>query len=129
MSTRSDFDGAARALAIVDDDEDVRNSLGELLVSFGYDVILYASADEFLSSVDMTQFSCVISDLHMPGTDGLKLAAILRGMGMPFVLITAYPSADLDERAAAANVAAFFRKPFDPIQLVDRLAEILGPAE
>lgn len=115
----------APRIAIVDDDEDVRVALGELLQSFGYMSTLFESADNFLASSPPDDANCVISDVHMPGTDGLKLAKLIQPRGTPVILITAYPSCDLDAKASEAGVHSIFRKPFDPAQLVDRLELIL----
>ena len=113
-------------IAIVDDDEDVRQSLDTLVRSHGYDTALLASADAFLASPALTSVLCVVTDVQMPGTSGLQLARVVRdGVGQPVILITAFPAPDLEEKAHLAGVTSVFRKPFDPDALMDEIARTL----
>jgi Histidine kinase-, DNA gyrase B-, and HSP90-like ATPase/Response regulator receiver domain len=66
-------------IAIIDDYALQRSSLVRLLVSAGHEVSAFASATEFLASPECDSFSCVVSDLRMPGVDGLELHDTLRG--------------------------------------------------
>lgn len=116
---------ATPLIAIVDDDEDVRIALAELVESIGYAATVFASADAFLARPGGREADCVISDVHMPGTSGLKLARSVQHQGIPVILITAFPSPDLEKQAQDAGVLCFLRKPFDPTILIDRLAALL----
>src|SRR5512135_2356494 len=78
------------AVAVVDDDESVRESLPDLLKEFGFSVRTFSSAEEFLASGCIDQITCLILDNAMPGITGLELQRQLRGHGqvVPIILIT-----------------------------------------
>lgn len=113
-------------IAVVDDDQDVRLALDGLLGSIGFDALLYENADELLASDDLTRVDCIISDLQMPGTNGLQLARKVQPLHIPLFLITAYPTQELERQAAAAGVRDVLIKPFDPGRLIAGLDELLG---
>jgi FixJ family two-component response regulator len=78
-------------LAVVDDDESVRESLPDLLRELGYDARAFSSAEEFLDSGCLGQIACLILDIAMPGVSGPELhqQLIRRGEKVPIVFITA----------------------------------------
>src|SRR5882724_3572505 len=88
-----DHEPSGRCLvAVIDDDESVRESLPDLLREFGYAVQTFASAEEFLASGDLSRTGCLILDIAMPGMSGPDLHRELRrrGHGIPIVFITAH---------------------------------------
>ncbi|OAN66537.1 response regulator [Sphingomonas sp. TDK1] len=114
-------------VAVVDDDEDVRLSLEMLVDSAGHAAVLFESADALLARDDLSGFDCFISDVQMPGTDGIQLARRLRAAGWaPVILITAFASEDVERRALEAGASRFLAKPFDPDALYDELHSLLG---
>src|SRR4029453_15711512 len=66
---------------VIDDQESVRHALGEMLSVFGFQVETYESADAFLRSLDRSRRGCVVSDVRMPGMDGIDLARELERRG------------------------------------------------
>ena len=89
---RDERSKANRSLvAVVDDDESVRESLPDLLGEFGYSVRAFSSAEEFLASDSVGRTRCLILDFSMPGMNGLELQRELklRGQNIPIVFITA----------------------------------------
>ena len=90
-------------IAIVDDDESVRESLVGLVESVGYDVAFFSSAEEFLSLARLDQFACLIFDVRLPGMSGLQLFCHLRTnrQRIPTVIITAHADAAIQSRALA----------------------------
>jgi len=109
-------------IGIVDDDEDVRIALEALVASIGYRSEIFETADALLSSGRLIDLDCVVSDLQMPGTNGLSLARhIQSSRPIPVILITAFPAQGLDEQASAAGVRCLLRKPFNPLELIDEL--------
>ena len=100
------------AVAIVDDDDAVRDSLRFLLEVNGHRVETFASAAEFLSA-DLRHIGCLILDQHMPGMTGLELAERLRTDGrlLPILLVTGSPSPSITTRAAALGVNRVLEKP------------------
>ncbi|MHC2086468.1 response regulator [Methylobacterium sp. Leaf86] len=114
-------------VAVVDDDEDVRISLEMLISSIGHETMLFESADDLLGQGSLASFSCFISDVQMPGTDGIQLARQLRDRtDAPVILITAFASEDVERRALQAGIRKFLAKPFDPDELIAELERLLG---
>jgi FixJ family two-component response regulator len=113
-------------IAVVDDDEDVRTALYDLLGSLGYAAKLYETADAFLESGIVSQVACVISDVQMPGISGLQLARLLRANGVPIILITAFPTPEVEQQADAVGVRRLIVKPFDSDKLIAALNDLLA---
>jgi FixJ family two-component response regulator len=108
-------------IAIVDDDEDVREAIRGLMRAMGFAAEAFSSAEEFLRSSGMDRTGCLIADVNMPGMSGLELCRRLleRGHAMPTILITAYPTEEVRSLALAAGVIKFLTKPFAEAELVD----------
>lgn len=118
-------DSGGAVIAIVDDDEDVAAALGSLVESMGLLGVTFDSADAFLGAPE-THFSLVISDVQMPGTSGIELARILRPRGVPMILVTAFPSADIERQAEEEGVRCFMRKPFKPSELIECIERVIS---
>lgn len=105
----------------VDDDFRVRESMQSLFESAGYNLALFASADEFLTSGMLAEAACVITDVRMPGTDGFELQRRIRGRRpvLPVIFITAHVSDEARQRAIAEGAVAFLYKPFDAAELLE----------
>lgn len=100
---------------VVDDDGVVRDSLRALLESAGHQVADYESADAFLENVSPTTVGCLVTDIRMPGMDGLALQQelIKREIKMPVIVITGHGDVTLAVRAMKAGALDFIEKPFD----------------
>jgi FixJ family two-component response regulator len=109
------------AIAVVDDDEAVRESTTDLLRAMGFIAKGFASADDFLRSNRIHITSCLIADVQMPGMSGLELYGRLVASGNPIatILITAYPDDAVRARALNAGVTGYLIKPFSEKELVD----------
>jgi len=110
---------------VVDDDASVGRSLGRLLKSAGYDVEIFASADEFMQRVPIEDVGCLILDVQMPGLNGLELQKILArsNCAPPIVFITGYGDLPMSAHAIEAGALDFIQKPFDDetlLKAVDR---------
>ena len=88
-------------VAIVDDDESIRETTQDLLESAGFSAVAFASAESFLSSGRPKQFSCLIADVRMPGMSGLELHQKL--VASSYMIPTIIVSAHADERARASG--------------------------
>ncbi|SDA35892.1 response regulator transcription factor [Sphingomonas sp. NFR15] len=117
--------GSVGLIAIVDDDEDVASALGSLVESMGMAARLFSSADNFLSERH-ERFVLVISDVQMPGSSGIDLARLLQNDAVPVILITAFPSLEIERQALACGVHRFIRKPFDPDELIDSIMRVVA---
>jgi two-component system, LuxR family, response regulator FixJ len=106
-------DGRRPVVAVVDDDEAVRESLRFLLDIAGYEVITFDSAQDYLDRVHCRPATCLVVDQHMPNTTGLELLASLRQLGaqLPTALITGSPTSDIVRQATALGVACVLEKP------------------
>ena len=117
--------GAGGRVFVVDDDASVGRSLGRLLKSAGYDVEIFASADEFMQRVPIEDVGCLILDVQMPGLNGLELQKILArsNCAPPIVFITGYGDLPMSAHAVEAGALDFIQKPFDDetlLKAVDR---------
>jgi len=105
--------GGKTAVAIIDDDDSVRRSLLRLLKCATYEVCAFASAREFLASPNCDTVSCVVSDLRMPGLDGLQLqeALLQRVPHLSVVMITGHGDVPATVKAMKAGAVDFLEKP------------------
>jgi FixJ family two-component response regulator len=114
-------------ISIVDDDESVRETTKGLMRSLGYVADAFASGEEFLESGHVYDYSCLISDIQMPGMNGIELQnrLIAQGYRLPIIFITADPELKLRTRALDAGALAFLSKPFSEDSLIKHLDEAL----
>ena len=100
---------------VVDDDADVRQSLAFLLSTAGHAVRVYDSAIAFLDAADGAQEGCLVTDIRMPGMDGLELQRRLKamGLGLPVIVITGHGDIQLAVEAMKAGAVDFIEKPFN----------------
>jgi len=115
----------AAKIAIIDDDTELRQSLGGLMRSCGIEARLFESGDAFLAA-DPSPFDCVIADVHMPGIDGISLIKRLRGRGseVPVIIISALDPERTREQALAGGAQAYFSKPVDPAALLEIVTQL-----
>jgi FixJ family two-component response regulator len=117
-------------ISVVDDDDVVRDALRDLIVSLGYAAVSFCSAEEFLSSGIVLQTACLVSDVQMPGLNGLDLQArmIADGHHIPIIVVTAF--ADEQTRACALDDGAvgFLVKPVNQDELLNCLECALAVA-
>jgi FixJ family two-component response regulator len=111
-------------VAAVDDDFRVRESIESLVASAGHTPLVFASAEEFLKSGAPELAICLITDVRMPGIDGLELQRRVRLQypRLPVIFITAHYDDEIRQRAFRQGAAGFLHKPFDA-------AELLGAIE
>ena len=113
---------AARWLvAVVDDDESVRESLPDLLREFGFSVEAFASAEDFLASAVLDQTRVLVLDIAMPRMNGPALLQELarRQRRIPIVFITAQPHETLRQQLLAAGAIDVLFKPFSETALLN----------
>ncbi|HSV24474.1 MAG TPA: response regulator [Xanthobacteraceae bacterium] len=115
-------------ISVVDDDAFVRQATENLLLSLGFGVITFASAEAFLDSGQVDDTSCLIADVHMPGLTGLDLQRrlIKDGKRVPIIFITAFFSENVRKRALEAGAIGFLSKPFGDDTLIECLHKALN---
>ena len=103
-------------ILVVDDDPVVGKSIGRVLSNKGYAVITAANGEEAMSKLANEHYDLVFTDIKMPGISGLEVAERVKASQpwLPVVIITGYGSGAYEDRAAAAGVADFLRKPLSP---------------
>lgn len=101
-------------IAVVDDDESVRESLSGLIRSVGFGVMVFASAEEFLSSNRLLDTDCLILDVRMPGMSGIDLQRQLAAThtSIPVIFITAHGDEEARVRALNGGAVDYLLKPF-----------------
>jgi len=115
-------------IAVIDDDESVREALPDLLRVLGYEAAGYSSAEEFLASDKLEQAECLVLDIAMPGMSGLDLRRelIRRGRNLPIIFITAYKEEAVRLRARERDGVVCLLKPFSDTALLEALRVVLG---
>ncbi len=108
-------------IRIVDDEEDMRNSLKFLLEAEGWTVQLYSSADEFLEQDNQMIPGCLILDIRMPGTSGLMLQSKLNDTEcpLPIIFITAFAEVGTAVMALRRGALDFLTKPINDERLLE----------
>jgi FixJ family two-component response regulator len=103
-----------RLIAVVDDNESIRESLTGLFRSLGFQVKAFGSAELFLASDALKHAECLILDVRMPGMDGLDLQLRLNAIGsrVPIIFISAHDDEARRRQAMARGAVEFFQKPF-----------------
>lgn len=107
---------ASEALVhVIDDDEAMRESLSFLLDSAGFEARTYDSASAFIEGAARLSGGCIVTDVRMPGMNGLEMTRHLKSLhvDLPIIMITGHGDVPLAVEAMKAGVADFLEKPFD----------------
>ena len=120
----------AEHIAVVDDDELMRDAIEGLIESMGHKATTFESADQFLASHLRREVTCIVADIQMPGRSGLDLQAALvaEGVATPIIFVTALPREDARRRAIEGGSQCFLIKPFEAQDLVRCIEEALTHA-
>ncbi len=116
----------AMKVAIVDDEADMRASISQWLALSGFDTETYSSAEDALREIGADYSGVVVSDIKMPGMDGMAFLKRLMGMdsGLPVILITGHGDVPMAVEAMRLGAFDFLEKPFNP----DRMTELVKRA-
>jgi FixJ family two-component response regulator len=118
-----DMSGAKRTslVAVVDDDEFLRDALRRLLRASGLGAVSFESAEDLLNSGRLQEISCLIADVRMPGLSGLELQARLKAeqCPVPIIFVTAHGDAKMRIQAMRDGAVEFLTKPFDNAVLLE----------
>jgi len=119
---------AKQIVAAVDDDFRVRESIESLVDSAGYTPLVFASAEEFLNSGALAVTVCLITDVRMPGIDGIELQRRVRLQRpeLPVIFISAHYDEETRRRALEQGAAGFLYKPFDAADLLGTIKPALN---
>ena len=119
--------GNPSLVSVVDDDESVRESLPDLLRQFGFAAEAFSSAEAFLASDVVSETSCLLLDIAMPGMSGPDLQQELarRQRKIPIVFITGLADASIRPRLLARGAEECLIKPFSEATLLDAVRAAL----
>ena len=116
-----------RVVVAVDDDFRVRESIARLTASAGLEVAVFRSAEELLLSGVLARAGCLITDVRMPGMDGLELQRRARTAHpkLPVILISAHVDEAVRQRSLSEGAFEFLYKPFDGEELLRAIQKAL----
>ena len=116
---------------VIDDDEAMRDSLAFLLGSAEFDVTLFESAQHFLDALPGADFGCVVSDVRMPGMDGIELLKQLKASSNPYpvLIMTGHGDVPLAVNAMKLGAVDFLEKPFEDDRLISMIDVALKQAK
>lgn len=120
--------GTAPVVAIVDDDEAIRTALARLVRTIGFEPRPFASGETLLATIEDVRPACVLTDIQMPGMNGLEVASALRRWrpDLPIAVMTAYPSLAGRDAAVLGRTFEYMEKPLDDRRLEKWLIEKIG---
>jgi FixJ family two-component response regulator len=115
----------------VDDDFRVRESIESLVESAGYAPQLFSTAEEFLNSGTLAVAACVITDVRMPGMDGIELQRRIRleRPTLPVIFISAHDNPETRQQALNEGAVSFLYKPFNAADLLGKIHVALTNTE
>jgi len=115
-------------IAVVDDDDSVRESLSGLFRSVGFAARGFASGADFLQSDDLPRTDCVVLDARMPGMTGLDVQSLLISShpDLPVIFMTAHDDARTRSQALSGGAVDYLIKPFSEAALLDAVRAALG---
>jgi FixJ family two-component response regulator len=125
-------DAAKKLVIVVDDDSHIRESLENFLKSAEFSAAAFPSAEDVLHSGLLNEARCLITDVRMPGIQGVELQRRLKCEypNLPVIIVTAHRDERIRQSALSDGAAFFFDKPFDPIELLGAVqSAIYGSAK
>jgi FixJ family two-component response regulator len=115
-------------IVIVDDNEPFRRAIVSFIRSLGYAALQFASAEAFLKSNRLDDTDCLISDVQMPGMNGIDLQGklIAQSHHIPIIFVTGFPETKARAQALASGAIGFLAKPFSDEILITCLNKAIG---
>lgn len=117
------------AILVVDDSASLRNMVTFSLKQAGYDVTEAADGQQALMKAKTGKFDLVLTDVNMPGMDGITLCAELRKLPAfrftPILILTTESHADLKQKGKAAGATGWLVKPFNPDKLLSTVQRVV----
>jgi len=117
----------AECVHIVEDEDGVRSTMAAIVRAAGFGAREYATAEDFLSALEDLAPGCIVTDVRMPGMDGLEMVERLkaRGIGLPVIVISGNADIALAVGAMRAGARNFLEKPLHAAALQDAVREVI----
>jgi two-component system, LuxR family, response regulator TtrR len=118
-------------VALVDDDEPVRDSMRWLLEANGFQARAFATADEFLAALPLEDLGCIVLDVRMPGMGGIELhdELLRRELDTPVLFVTGHGDVPMAVARMKGGAVDFLEKPFNDAQMCKLVRQCLDRAE
>jgi two-component system cell cycle response regulator DivK len=121
-----------RRILVVDDQEDNRRILRDLLTASAFQVIEATTGEDGVTLAESERPDLILMDIQLPGIDGYEATRRIKTIpelrATPLIVVTSYALSGDDVKAFAAGADAYVSKPFSPRALLARVRELLGPA-
>ncbi len=117
-----------RQILLVEDHADIRTVFREGLRFLGMDVTAVATAEDALKKIQHQSFDCILLDINLPGMSGWDFAKKLRGQynETPIIALTAAANVGSEQKALGVGCNAFLAKPCEPLQIKQKIEEVLS---
>lgn len=120
-----------KTILVVDDSVGIRAAITMTLSSAGFDVIEAGDGEEALVQLDNRRVHLIISDLNMPGMDGMTLLRRVKAQQttryLPFIMLTTEDSEQIKREGFEAGARVWLTKPFEPLKLLDDVYKVVQP--
>ena len=120
----------SKRILAIEDQEDNRRILRDLLTARGYTLIEATTGEEGLAAAERERPDLILMDIQLPGLDGYEVTRRIKGnpelRHIPIIAVTSYELSGDEQKAAAAGCDGYVTKPFSPRQLLAKIEEYLG---
>jgi len=121
---------AANRILVIEDHEENRRLLRDLLTSFGYELSEAVTGEDGLVAAEANPPDLILMDIQLPGIDGYEVTRRIKAnpalRHIPVIAVTSYALSGYDVKALEAGCDAYVTKPFDPAELLDKIRGYLG---
>jgi two-component system cell cycle response regulator DivK len=120
---------AAKRILVIEDHEENRRLLRDLLTSFGYELTEAVTGEDGLTAAEANPPDLILMDIQLPGIDGYEVTRRIKAnpslRHIPVIAVTSYALSGDDVKALEAGCDAYVTKPFDPADLLEKIREFL----
>ncbi|MDX7756350.1 response regulator [Aeromonas hydrophila] len=121
----------SKTILVVDDSVGIRAAITMTLSSAGFEVIEASDGEAALIELDQRRVHLIISDLNMPGMDGMTLLRRVKAQQttryLPFIMLTTEDSEQIKREGFEAGARIWLTKPFEPLKLLDDICKVVQP--
>ena len=119
-----------KRILVIEDHEENRRLLRDLLTSFGYELVEAVTGEDGVTAAETNPPDLILMDIQLPGIDGYETTRRIKAnpslREIPVIAVTSYALSGDDVKAFAAGCDAYVTKPFDPAELLEKIREHLG---